>query len=60
MGFLLHSKMVRDMVTNLITNYIEECRENNSKDHTEFVKDLFDYLRYGKLSKNFKKNEKKS
>ena len=48
------------MVTNLITNYIEECRKNNSKDHTEFVKDLFDYLRYGKLSKNFKKNEKKA
>ena len=47
------------MVTNLITNYIEECRKNNSN-HTEFVKDLFDYLRYGKLSKNFKKNEKKA
>jgi len=60
MGFLLHSKMVRDMVTNFITNYIEECRENDSTDHTQFVKDLFRYLRYGELSKNFKKNEKKS
>ena len=60
MGFLLHSKMVRDMVTNLLTKYIEECRENDSTDHTQFVKDLFTYLRYGELSKNFKKNEKKS
>ena len=60
MGFLLHSKMVRDIVQIFLTKYIEECRKNNSKDHTEFVKDLFDYLRYGKLSKNFKKNEKKS
>ena len=59
MGFLLHSKMVRDMVINLITNYIEECRENDSTDHTQFVKDLFTYLRYGELSKNFKKSEKK-
>ena len=59
MGFLLHSKMVRDMVTNLITDYIEECRENDSTDHTQFVKDLFTYLRYGELSKNFKKSEKK-
>ena len=58
MGFLLHSKMVRDMVTNLITDYIEECRENDSTDHTQFVKDLFTYLRYGELSKNFKKSEK--
>ena len=46
------------MVTNLITDYIEECRENDSTDHTQFVKDLFTYLRYGELSKNFKKNEK--
>ena len=60
MGFLLHSKMVRDMVINLITNYIEECRENDSTNHTQFVNDLFRYLRYGELSKNFKKNEKKS
>ena len=59
MGFLLHSKMVRDMVTNLLTKYIEECRENDSTDHTQFVKDLFTYLRYGELSKNFKKSEKK-
>ena len=56
MGFLLHSKMVRDMVTNLLTKYIEECRENDSTDHTQFVKDLFTYLRYGELSKNFKRN----
>lgn len=48
------------MVTDLVTKYIEECRKNNSTDHTEFVKDLFRYLRYGELSKNFKKNEKKS
>ena len=48
------------MVQIFLTKYIEECRKNNSKDHTEFVKDLFDYLRYGKLSKNFKKNEKTS
>ena len=58
MGFLLHSKMVRDMVTDLVTKYIEECRENDSTDHTQFVKDLFRYLRYGELSKNFKKSEK--
>ena len=46
------------MVTNLITDYIEECRENDSTDHTQFVKDLFTYLRYGELSKNFKNSEK--
>ena len=46
------------MVTNLLTKYIEECRENDSTDHTQFVKDLFTYLRYGELSKNFKKSEK--
>ena len=59
MGFLLHSKMVRDMVQIFLTKYIEECRENDSTDHTQFVKDLFTYLRYGELSKNFKKSEKK-
>ena len=46
------------MVTDLVTKYIEECRKNNSTDHTEFVKDLFRYLRYGELSKNFKKMKK--
>jgi len=55
MGFLLHSKMVRDMVEILLTEYIEKCKKSNSKNHTEFVKDLFTYLRYGELSKNFKK-----
>ena len=48
------------MVQIFLTKYIEECRENDLTDHTQFVKDLFRYLRYGELSKNFKKNEKKS
>ena len=38
MGFLLHSKMVRDMVQIFLTKYIEECRKNDSTDYTEFVK----------------------
>ena len=46
------------MVKIFLTKYIEECRENDSTDHTQFVKDLFTYLRYGELSKNFKKSEK--
>ncbi len=55
MSLILHSKIARDIIKHLLTNYIEDCKANDLKDHTDFINDLFKYLRHGKLSKNFKK-----
>ena len=56
MSFRLHFQDTRDRVLKMVEEHVENCRntEPNKNEHDEFVSDLFNYLRWGKLPKKKK------
>ena len=59
-SLILHSKIGRDVVEEIIKKHVEKCRRSYfwSGEHKAVTTDIFTYLRYGKLPENMKKNKK--
>ena len=57
--FILHSKIGRDVVEEIIKQHVDKMRRTYSwsSEHKEVTNDIVRYLRYGKLPENMKKNK---
>tara|TARA_B100000900_G_scaffold394838_1_gene392639 strand:- start:386 stop:574 length:189 start_codon:yes stop_codon:yes gene_type:complete len=60
MSLILHSKIGRDVIEEIIKKHVEECRRSYSwsGEHKAVTKDILKYLRWGKLPDYMQINKK--